>query len=77
MCVINFINPNIQHIHKESNQSLMENLLKILILMLTLKSIEYMPNTSDELAVISSTHNNHSMELENDFDSVGLAVDVE
>jgi len=60
-----------------SNQSLMENLLKILILMLTLKSIEYMPNTSDELAVISSTHNNHSMELENDFDSVGLAVDVE
>lgn len=60
-----------------NNQSLMENLHKILIPMLTLKSIEYMPNTSDELAVISSTHNNHSMELENDFDSVGLAVDVE
>jgi len=33
-----------------NNQSLMENLHKILIPMLTLKSIEYMPNTSDELA---------------------------
>ena len=52
----------------------MENPLKILILMLTLMSIEYMPNTSDELVVIWSTHNNHSMELENDFDIVGLSM---